>query len=95
MDKDQVIKVITDVLADMQSTSGRKPATVTGNTCPIGDLDGFDSLNGVEASVELCDRLGVDLPGVNAFVNEQGTRALKVSEIASNICKAANAAEAK
>ncbi len=95
MDKDEVIKVISAVLAEVQSSSGRQPVVVTGDTCPIGDLDGFDSLNGVEASVELSDRLGVDLPGVNAFINEKGTEALKVSEIADNICQVSGSTEAK
>jgi hypothetical protein len=44
-------------------------------------------LNGVEATVELSDRLGIDLPGVNAFVTEKGTKALTVSEVADAICR--------
>ena len=95
MDNDKVMKVIAEVLANVQTSSGREAVLVTGNTCPIGDLDGFDSLNGVEASVELSERLGIDLPGVNAFVNEEGSRALKISEIACNICKVANGTEPK
>ena len=89
MEKANVVKVITEVLTDLQSISGRKPVPISGKTCPIGDLDEFDSLNGVEATVELSDRLGIDLPGVNEFVNEQGTKALTVSEIANHICKLA------
>lgn len=87
MDKAKVVNVITEVLTELQSISGRKLVPISGTTCPIGDLDGFDSLNGVEATVELSDRLGIDLPSVNGFVNEQGTKALTVSEIADRICK--------
>lgn len=86
MRKDEVVATIVDVLAEFQSMGGRPATQITGNTCPIGDLAEFDSLNGVEATVELSDRLGIDLPGVNAFANESGTKALTVSEVADTIC---------
>ncbi|MDA8563900.1 hypothetical protein N9L06_05555 [Mariniblastus sp.] len=77
------------VLDQLQKDSGRKGSIISATTCPIGDLDQFDSLNGVEATVEIADKLDVDLPGVSVFVNETGTRALNVSEIADVVCKAA------
>ncbi|MGA2031211.1 MAG: hypothetical protein ABSG68_03050 [Thermoguttaceae bacterium] len=86
MNRAEVVKVIVAVLAELQSISGRPETQISEGTCPIGDLDHFDSLNGVEASVELSDRLGIDLPGVNAFVNEKGTKALTISEVADAIC---------
>ena len=89
MDKDDVVRVITKVLTELQELSGQKPSAISGNTCPIGDLDAFDSLNGVEATIELSDRLGFELPGVNAFANEEGTKALTVLEVAANICNVA------
>ncbi len=84
--KAQITEVVAEVLAEIQASSGREPVAITGQTCPIGDLPDFDSLNGVEATVELADRLGVEIPGVNVFVNEKGTKALRVSEITDNIC---------
>ena len=87
MNKAKVIEVIANVLTELQSISGRESVPISGTTCPIGDLDGFDSLNGVEATVELSDRLDLDLPGVNGFVNEQGNKALTLSQVADNICK--------
>lgn len=52
MDKAKVVKVITEVLSELQSISGRNPVPISEELCPIGDLDEFDSLNGVEATVE-------------------------------------------
>ncbi len=75
------------MLAEIQSISGRVQEPIREDTRPIGDLDQFDSLNGVEATVELSDRLGVDLGVVNAFVNEDAAKALTVSEIADGICR--------
>ena len=88
MKKPEAVKVVIDVLTSVQKVSGREVGEITSSTCPIGDLDGFDSLNGVEASALLSDRIGFELPGVNAFVNEKGTNALSVNQIADAVCKA-------
>jgi hypothetical protein len=87
MNRAEVVKAIIGVIAELQSISGRPATQIVEGTCPIGDLDQFDSLNGVEATVELSSQLGIDLPGVNTFVNEKGTRALTISEVADAICK--------
>ena len=89
MGKTDAIRKVTEVLQSIQELSGREVGEITRETCPIGDLDQFDSLSGVEASAELSSQLGFDLPGTNAFVNEQGTKALTVDEIADAICKVA------
>lgn len=89
MNKSKIIEVITQVLHDLQSASGRGGTQITQGTCPIGDLDQFDSLNGVEATSELSERLGFDLPGVNIFVSDDGTKARTVTETADCICEIA------
>lgn len=94
MKKTEAVEVVIDVLKSVQEVSGREVGEIVGSTCPIGDLDGFDSLSGVEASAVLSDRIGFDLPGVNAFVNEKGTNALSVNQIAAAICKVAEEAKA-
>ncbi len=92
MEKKDAVEAVISVLKTVQELSGRESVPITGTTCPIGDLDQFDSLNGVEASSMLSSELGFDLPGANAFVNEEGTKALNVTEIADAICKFAEAA---
>ena len=87
MKKEEVIKSVIQVLGQLQRDSGRKATSISSSTCPIGDLDQFDSLNGVEATVEIADKLGVELPGISVFVDESGTRALSVSEIADVVCR--------
>lgn len=86
MQKDDVVRVVVKVLGDLQALSGRAAGSIGGGTRPVGDLEGFDSLNGVEATIELSGKLGIDLPGVNYFVSEEGDRALSVSEVADRIC---------
>ena len=87
MNKLEIVRVVIGVLAALQSDSGRAATQISETTCAIGDLDQFDSLNGVEATIELSARLGIDFPAVNAFVNEKGTKPLTVSEVADHICR--------
>lgn len=89
MTKTDSLSAIVRVLNIIQELSGREYVDITESMCPIGDLNHFDSLNGIEASVLLSSELGFDLPGVSVFVNEQGTKALTVNEIADAICEAA------
>ena len=85
MNHAEVVSVLLDVLTSIQQNSGRDIAAISGDTCPVGDLDGFDSLNGVEATVELADRLGIEISGTSVFVNESGTKALSVTEVAERL----------
>jgi acyl carrier protein len=94
MKKTEAVKVVIDVLKSVQEISGREFGEIVVSTCPIGDLDGFDSLSGVEASAVLSDRIGIELPGVNAFVNQNGTKALSVNQISDAICRVAEEAKA-
>lgn len=93
MKKPEAVKVVVEVLKTVQQVSGREIGEISEKTCPIGDLDGFDSLCGVEASVELSEKLDFELPGTNVFVNEKGTKALTVGEIAEAICQRVEEAE--
>lgn len=79
-------QVIIEVLVWIQTESGREVPPVDGRTRPIGDLPGFDSMSGLEATVELGQRLGCEIPeDVNLFVNDKGTRALRIEEVARQI----------
>ena len=86
MSPSEVVLKITDVLTAIQSMSGRELTPMNGSTCPIGDLIGFDSMNAVEATVELSSQLGFDLPGANMFVSDDGTKARSISKIAEAVC---------
>ncbi len=86
MDEDQVRKVIIDVLEEIQQQSGREKCRISGDTRPIGDLDGFDSLNAEEAVVMLSERLGREIEE-NPFVSRSDSRPLRVREVALRICQ--------
>jgi len=85
MTRNDVLRTLIVVLNDIQRSSGQEVVDISLTSYPIGDLPGFDSLNGAEATAELSSRLGVDLPGVTVFADQKGRRALHVSEIVDNI----------
>jgi hypothetical protein len=58
MDHQQVTDALTQVLSDIQSCSGRSISQITSETRPIGDLEGFDSVNAVETAAQLSGHLG-------------------------------------
>ena len=95
MTKQEAVEVISEVLEYIQSISGRNAQQISERTYPIGGLEQFDSLNGVQATSELSSRLGIEIPSVCIFMNEEGTKALTVGEIADRICSLAIEKEAE
>ena len=86
MDKQEVVTKVVQTVAHVQETSGRSSADIGASTRPVGGLEGFDSLSGVEATVMLSESLGVELPeDYNPFISTDGKRALSVGEIADTL----------
>ena len=86
MDKPEIVTAVVETIAKVQGSSGRPCAGIGASTRPIGGVEGFDSLSGVEATVILSESLGVDIPiNANPFMSEDGRRALSISEIADTL----------
>jgi len=80
--RDRIVKAIVQI----QKNSGRElPEEVSGRTKPIGDLEGFDSLNGLELSVVIAAEFDID-SRENLCVSEDGRRALTVNEMVARVC---------
>ena len=84
---EQVQKAIIEVLREIQTISGREVVPMNSSTCPIGDLPGFDSLNGIEATLQISEKLGYDFSLDNLLVDDGGRRALRISEVAERACQ--------
>ena len=86
MEKQEIVVKVVQVIAQVQELSGRPSKGIDANTRPIGDVEGFDSLSGVEATVVLSETLGIELgDDYNPFISEDGKRALSVDDIAENL----------
>lgn len=85
MTTSEIEALLVRALRDVQETSGREWSELDGDAKPIGSLDGFDSLNGVEVTVSIETELGCSLGVDSLFVNEDGTRALTVAQIVQRV----------
>jgi acyl carrier protein len=82
----QIRAAIEKVLRQVQAASGRPCQAITDATKPIGDLEEFDSLMAVDATVLLEQELAVALAEGTPFTSPTGRkRALTVAEIVNRI----------
>ena len=87
MHREEVMAKVVQAVSQVQKISGRSAGNLGSTTRPIRDLAGFDSLSGIEATIELSELLGHEFPDdYNAFVSKDGRSALSVHEIAEEIC---------
>ncbi len=84
MDEKEILQRLVETVAEVQEMSGCAPVEIGAKTCPIYDLDGFDSLRGVETTVVLAIKLKCEFKAgkgeVNVFVSKDGRRALSLEE---------------
>lgn len=96
MSSGEIQSLVLDVLKEIQVMSGRLWDGLDGSAVPIGELDGFDSLSGVEATVMIEQRLGgVNLDLESLFVSDDGKHALTVQEVAERISRMIDKSGAK
>ncbi len=89
------VKLI-EVLQEIQSDSGYDETPISGITCPMTDLDGFDSLLGVEAINMLANKLDVEIPSSHIHkicLSQDGKRWLTIDESVAVVCEIVNRGE--
>jgi acyl carrier protein len=93
MTVEEIQEIVLATVCEIQEQSGRPLPKVCCDTLrPIGALDGFDSINAVEVTVQLTEKLGCEIDG-NPFV--KGRHALKVEEVAKCLHQLVNENGAK
>lgn len=91
--EDVKVKLI-EVLQEIQRDSGYKETSISEITCPITDLEGFDSLLCIEAIGMLADKLDVEIPNSNnIFLSKDGKRWLTIEESVAVVCEIVNRGE--
>ena len=85
--KENIIKVLKSI----QSDSGYDSDSITDSTCPLRDLQGFDSKVWPYSIGELASELGVDIPDkANIYVSKDGRHKLTIAESAIRVCEIIN-----
>jgi acyl carrier protein len=85
MNVTQITAALQGILTEVQEMSCRPTASLTGADKPIGQLDGFDSLSSIEATVMIEAKLGIDAKCDSLFISEDGSKALTVEEVVQRI----------
>lgn len=84
MDHQQVTNALTQVLSEIQSCSGRSVSEITPETRPVGDLEGFDSVNAVEAAGQLSGHLGQSI-NPKIMLSSNPSEPLRICDIVDRI----------
>ena len=86
MHRAAVLEKVVEAIRQIQEDSGRPVGVIDSSTKPVGGAPGFDSLNGIEATVILSESLDYDIPDDNLFVSEDGRWALTIGTVADKLC---------
>lgn len=84
MKRSQVYQAVTSAINTVQSASGYS-SQVSGNTCPIGGLQGFDSMTATEVAVHVSVSIGCETPDMKLFFKSPGNPRT-VDEIVDVLC---------
>ncbi|XXX80082.1 hypothetical protein WMF30_15045 [Sorangium sp. So ce134] len=85
--RQHVKSTLVKVLIDVQQLSGCQYPALEDSTRPIGDLEGFTSLRGLEVTVRLEQALGCSFGKENLFVSDSKRRAVRLKEVVDRIVK--------
>ena len=92
MNREELLKAMTMIVVQIQDISGRNVlSTINEKTVPIGGLEGFDSLNGLELSMMIPKE--INWSGKNVCVSDDGKKALSIGEIVDRLLNFQNPSE--
>lgn len=84
--EETIRKAVIEAINVIQSNSGREITQLSGTTCPMRDLTGFDSLNAVEVSAHLSQALGFEVE-TNLLFAAGPSAPISIDEAVDRICK--------
>jgi acyl carrier protein len=80
---DALLKAIREALEQ----NGEQAPTVSDETRPLQDLDGFDSLVCVEVEVMLTERLQHTVEGIFMLDDGKKAKSLRVRQLVNDLCR--------
>lgn len=92
MEREVIQEALTQALLEIQINSGRTVPAITEDTHPIGDLDGFDSVNTVEVACLISESLEVQV-AAEVILKTPFGRPLTVGEMVDQIATHLNQQE--
>ncbi len=84
MSREELNQIVISKITKLQEQSGRSAHGISEKVRPIGDLPGFDSLNGLELSFELSGELNIAIDS-KLLLTPIGGKSPTVSQIVDRI----------
>ncbi|MFZ6731261.1 hypothetical protein ACO0LG_04985 [Undibacterium sp. Ji42W] len=91
MTQSEIEFLLIQAVAEIQEHSGRAPVVITSDMTPLEDLEDFDSLNCVEVTVEIFEKIQLNLEFNNIFLMDN--KVLSIKEAATRIAEQATTIE--
>ncbi len=89
MDRGEIKTILVRCIKDIQELNGLPISDVRDSTCPVGDLEGFDSLIMIELVVELSSLIGLELDDEIFYANPESAQgrmsSLSIRDIVESI----------
>jgi acyl carrier protein len=79
----EIEELLIKSVMQLQELSGRSPATITPDSVPLEELEDFDSLNGVEVTVDIFEQIELEIEFNNIFVLDD--KPLSIRDAAARI----------
>lgn len=87
MSENVVLDAVIAGVVEVQNLSGRSCPRLGLTSKPIGDVEGFDSLMALEATICIEEQLGWKLTNGNPFISVDGTQALNLADVAIRVAE--------
>jgi acyl carrier protein len=87
--REEIRQAVIGVLTELQELRGKEVPDMDDATCPMEDLEGFDSVSAVEATTRLEEEMDLELDA-KLFWEKGDDKPLRVDEIVDRICGAAD-----
>jgi hypothetical protein len=86
MNKETVTTIVIQAICEIQEMGGQPVDQIGLDTCPIGGLEGFDSLNSLEATCLISERLGFDVD-TRLFIPSGNGDPISIKAVVDRICE--------
>jgi hypothetical protein len=86
MNKKKIHDLVVKSFEFIQELSGQEKVDINGDTVPIGQIPGFDSLNDVEFTTKISEYIPLE-KSIRLCVSDDGKKALSVRQIVERLIK--------
>jgi len=85
MTRDEVEQLVCDAIQEWRGPQSASLLSIDDRTCPVGGVEGFDSIAGIAATIHLEQQLGLSDLRDNVFLSPDEKRAQSLGEIVDEL----------